>query len=363
MAHHAFVAAALRQRDRVESLGERADLVDLDEQRVGGAGLDAARQPLRVGDEQVVADDLNPLADRFGERLPAVPVLLVQRVLDGDQGVRRDQLGVVGGHLGGAALGALEGVRAVDVELGGGHVQGECDVPARGEAGLADRLQDQVQRLAVTRQRGGEAALVAEAGVEPPALQDGLEGVVGLGTPAQGLREGGRADRRDHELLDVDVGVGVRAAVDDVHHRHREQVRVGTAHVAEQRQPGRPRGRLGHREAHSEDGVGAETPLVVGPVQVDQGLVDDPLVGGVEADEALVDLLVDGLDPVQHALAAVALIAVAQLDGLELAGGGTAGDRGSGLGAVVEDDLDLDGRVATGVQDLPGEYGVDRRHG
>ena len=30
-------------------------------------------------------------------------------------------------------------------------------------------------------------------------------------------------------LLDVDVGVGVRAAVEDVHHRHREQVRVGPA--------------------------------------------------------------------------------------------------------------------------------------
>src|SRR3954469_21639646 len=34
--------------------------------------------------------------------------------------------------------------------------------------------------------------------------------------------EGGRAGGDDHELLEVDRVVGVRAAVDDVHHRHRQ---------------------------------------------------------------------------------------------------------------------------------------------
>jgi hypothetical protein len=36
----------------------------------------------RVGDEQVVADDLHPLAEDRGELLPAVPVALAERVLD-----------------------------------------------------------------------------------------------------------------------------------------------------------------------------------------------------------------------------------------------------------------------------------------
>ena len=39
--------------------------------------VDAALQPLEVGDEQVVADDLDPVAERRGHRLPAVPVVLV----------------------------------------------------------------------------------------------------------------------------------------------------------------------------------------------------------------------------------------------------------------------------------------------
>src|SRR5690606_8313976 len=92
-------------------------------------------------------------------------------------------------------------------------------------------------------------------------------------------------------------------------------------------------------------------------------LVDQPLVGRRVADELLVDRLVDGLDRVADALAAVALPAVAQFDGLELAGGRAARHGGVRLGPIGEQDLDLDGRIAAGVKDLPGEYGLDRRHG
>ena len=40
------------------------------------------RQALGVGDEEVVADELDAVADALGQRLPAVPVLLVHAVLD-----------------------------------------------------------------------------------------------------------------------------------------------------------------------------------------------------------------------------------------------------------------------------------------
>ena len=110
----------------------------------------------------------------------------------------------------------------------------------------------------VGRQVRREAALVAQAGGVALLLQHGLERVVDLGAGAQRLAEGRRADRRDHELLDVHVGVGVRAAVEDVHHRHRQQVRVRAAEVAEQAQLGGLRGGLGDRERDAEDRVGAE---------------------------------------------------------------------------------------------------------
>ena len=88
----------------------------------------------------------------------------------------------------------------------------------RVRSGGRDGLGDQVERRPVAVEVRGEAALVAEAGGQALLLQHRLERVVDLGALAQRLAEGRRPDGRDHELLDVHVGVGVRAAVQDVHH-------------------------------------------------------------------------------------------------------------------------------------------------
>ena len=104
-------------------------------------------------------------------------------------------------------------------------------------------------------------------------------------------------------------------------------------------------------------------PLLRRGVQVEHGLVDQPLLGGVVADQLRADLLDDGEDGLLDTLALVAvLVAVAQLDGLERAGGGAGGDGGAARAAVVEADLDLDGGVASGVEDFPGYDDVDGRH-
>ena len=129
--------------------------------------------------------------------------------------------------------------------------------------------------------------------VRPRSCEDPLERVVGLGAPPQRLGEAGRPERHDHELLEVDVVVGVGAAVEHVHHRRRQHVGVGAADVAEQRQAPLVGRGVGDGEGHAEDGVGAEAGLVVGAVEIEQDLVDAALVGGLEAEEGVGDLAVD----------------------------------------------------------------------
>ncbi len=67
-------------------------------------------------------------------------------------------------------------------------------------------------------------------------MQRALQRVEDLGSHAQAVPERARADRDDHELLEVDLVVGVRAAVEHVHHRHRQHVGRLAAEVAPQRQ-------------------------------------------------------------------------------------------------------------------------------
>ena len=196
-------------------------------------------------------------------------------------------------------------------------------------AGGVDGLHDHLDGLFVRGEVGREAALVADRGGQALGLEHRLEAVVDLGAHAQGLLEARGADRHDHELLQVDVVVGVLAAVHDVHHRHRQLVRVAAADVLVQRQLERRRGGVGDGQRHAEDGVGAQLGLVGRAVELDEHAVDEALVGGVEADDLLGDDVVDVVDGGAHALAHVLAALVAQLHGLVLAGGRAGGHGGA----------------------------------
>ncbi len=91
--------------------------------------------------------------------------------------------------------------------------------------------------------------------------------------------------------------------VDDVHHRHRHAHRTGTAEVAIERQAGLFGRRLGNGHRDREHGVGAKARLVVGAVQFAQGLVNEGLLFGVEADDGLGNFGIDVLDGAGHTLA------------------------------------------------------------
>ena len=151
----------------------------------------------------------------------------------------------------------------------------------------------------------------------PAFFSAALQRMEDLRAPAHGFGEGRRADRQDHELLEVDRVVGVDAAIDDVHHRRRQHAGHRPADIAVERQAGRFGRRLGDRQRHAEDGVGAEPRLVGRAVERDHRLVDLELVLRLEARDRVEQVAVDRLDRLQDALAAVAaLVAVAQLDRL-----------------------------------------------
>jgi hypothetical protein len=100
-----------------------------------------------------------------------------------------------------------------------------------------------------------------------------------------------------------------------------------------------------------QHGVGAQAALVVGAVQVDQGLVQEGLLGSVQAQHGFGDFGVDVLDSLEHALAQVAaLVAVTQFDGFARAGGRARGHGGTAHHAGFQQHVALDGGIAAAVQ-------------
>src|SRR5207237_8029178 len=73
------------------------------------------------------------------------------------------------------------------VALARSRVERDRDLLARLVAGLADRLDQELESFFVRLQLRREAALVAERGAEPALAQDPLQGLVGLGDGPDGV--------------------------------------------------------------------------------------------------------------------------------------------------------------------------------
>ena len=114
------------------------------------------------------------------------------------------------------------------------------------------------------------------------------------------------------------------------------------------------------RQRDAEQGVRSERALVLGPVELDQALVERALIGGVHPADGRRDRLVDVRDGAQYALASVGRwIAVAELDRLVDARRGARGDGRPAERAAFEHDVDLDRRVPPRIEDLSRVHAVD----
>ena len=63
---------------------------------------------------------------------------------------------------------------------------------------------------------GRVAAFVALSGAETAGMQDRSQRMEALGAGPECLREGGHPDREQHELLEIDSGLRMGAAVQDI---------------------------------------------------------------------------------------------------------------------------------------------------
>jgi hypothetical protein len=127
--------------------------------------VDAQLQQAGVSREDVIADDLHPIPETVGERSPATPVLLAERVLQRDDRVALAEVGPVGDELiGGDLLGLM--IEAIGIAVGADElacrgIERDAEVDARAVAGRSDRGDGQLERVLCGVELRGEAADLA----------------------------------------------------------------------------------------------------------------------------------------------------------------------------------------------------------
>ena len=135
---------------------------------------------------------------------------------------------------------------------------------------------------------------------------------------------------------------------------------VGSADVAVERQiSGCAAACDGERD--TEDGVGADLGLVVRTVEVQHRLVHQPLLACLIADEFRPELvdhtqygLADALPSVASVTSRISTASKAPVEHLR--------EQRPALRAVIQDDFDLDGRVAAGIQNFSRADELNARH-
>ena len=351
-------AGAVASLDRFNRLGQRADLVELDQQGIGGFLADGPAHALRVGDQQVIADNLQAVAQQFDHQLPAFPVILSQAVFDGDDRVLVDPVLPEFDHLLAGQLFAFLAqhvhLAVFVVELGGRRVERDSNLLARLVAGLLDGFQDHFHGLGVGLQCGGVTALIADQGRVAAALEHALQRVIDFRAPAQAFREGFGAKGHHHEFLRVGrLPGGVRAAVEDVHHGYGQGVGIHATNIAVERQAQGIRRGFGNRQAGAENGICAQFGFIRGAVQLEHHHINRHLLGGVPTDQRISDVVVDIVHCLRNALAQVAaLVAVAHFERFVHARRCPRGDGGAAPAAVSQHNLDFYRRVAAGVKNF-----------
>jgi hypothetical protein len=165
----------------------------------------------------------------------------------------------------------------------------------------------------------------------------------------RGLGEAHPADRGKHELTDAETAVRAGASVEHAEDRDREHRSLFPAQVEVHRGPGHLCSHARQGQRAPDDGVEAESSLVVSAADADHRSIVAGLVVAVTTGQHQCDLPFHGRNRLQDPLTAKARrIPVVLLDGL--AAGGRGAGRNCGAGAVTRGlgDLPLDGVVCPG---------------
>jgi hypothetical protein len=173
-------------------------------------------------------------------------------------------------------------------------------------------------------------------------------------------------DGDDEEVLDVHAAAGVQAAGEDVDHGQRkgrgpQPRQFGDAPV--QRSARRRRRGPADGQRRAEDRVRPEPGQLRRAVELPQQRIDPGLVVGVVSAQGGIDVGAHVVDRRQHAQPGEhRRVTVAELVGLEAAGGGPRRYGGAARRPICQADVDLDRGAAARVEYLPAGDADDRAH-
>ena len=171
-----------------------------------------------------------------------------------------------------------------------------------------------------------------------------------LGASSNGLPQRRPPDRHDHELLEINVVVGMLPPVKDVHHGHRQKIGPLAPDMPVKRDPFVCGGGLGRGQGDPQYRIGPHFRFVIRTVKINEFPIQLLLPEGVVTYNGLADDIVDVGDGPEDAFPPVSrLVPVPEFNGFVLPRGCSRRDDGPSGYPVVQYHIHFHSGVSTGI--------------
>mmetsp|Transcript_9809 Transcript_9809/g.18797 ORF Transcript_9809/g.18797 Transcript_9809/m.18797 type:complete len:327 (+) Transcript_9809:301-1281(+) len=298
MRGHDTPTVLLGKFDGVNGFRDGANLVDLEQEAVGSLLFDGLLNLDGVRYGQVVANNLDFIADGSDDLAPVRPVILVKGIFDRDNGVLVDQLFVKGNHFVTSqnGRGILIGSRSLEVQVIGilafhleftrGNIQTDRNLVevSSSFSGFHNHLQTRFDIAGRSKSTfvTDEGSIATKLG-----LDDLLEVVENFASNDHGLGKVSSSSRNHKEFLEWKLVTGVLATVDDIEAGHGESVRNRVSSdfgvVLPERNSLGSGTSLTGRQRDSENSVSSHVSLVRGSIDCQHLVVNSALIGDIHA--------------------------------------------------------------------------------
>src|SRR5690554_2433706 len=309
----------------IQGLGKCSNLVYLNKNGIGRIQLNTFFQVLYVGHKKVVAYQLALVADGFIQQYPTIPITFITAIFDAVDGELLNELSKKGNLLLATAFntGCTFKLRiivdSVLIEFRGCAVQCNRHLTTISQTtGLITScfysLNDAVKRIFGTIQGRSKTPFITNGSTQIAIVQHLLQCMKNLSTHAQSLTETTRTNGTNHKFLKSNGCIGVRTAIDDVHHRNGQRFGIGSTNVSVQRHTGIFCSSFSHSQRNTEHGVGTQFTLGFGTVHLKHLMVNTYLIQSIETDQRRRYHVVYILNCLKHTLTQVSFfIPITQL--------------------------------------------------
>src|SRR5699024_4087973 len=123
-------------------------------------------------------------------------------------------------------------------------------------ASFFDGLNDNLKCLSVRVKFGCETSFITLTGAQTFGLQNGFEAVIDLSPPPQCLGKRCSTNRKNHEFLNIHIGISMRTAVENIHLWYWLHMSVGTAQEFEKQLVRRGCSCIGYGHGNTQYSIG-----------------------------------------------------------------------------------------------------------